>query len=195
MLTTDSAIVLSYRRHNDKSSILQVYSASVGRMALLVYGNKYHPQALDEVELTYDKQPNRDMQTLKTLSLHPSSPSSSSSASSSSSSSSLTSHCIRLFVAEVLCSLFRHEMQDEQVYRFLQTTIEDIDHAPDPENAHLRFLLGVSQLLGIGAPEVMVPHNRAERQQTIRTLLAYIAEHVEDFPIPRSLDILTEIFD
>jgi hypothetical protein len=65
----------------------------------------------------------------------------------------------------------------------------------------LQFLLDYATHLGIGVddsehPEwFLVPASRQERQQRLRELCAYYALHIEDFRIPKSLDVLIEVFD
>lgn len=186
MLTTTPAIVLSVVKHNDKSSILHAYTRVGGRVSYIMYGHRFRPEPLSLVELTYDYQPTREIQTLKSISLsHSFAPAG----------VDISRQCVSMFVAEVLLSVFRHPMEDEQMYAFLTSTVEDIQTAADPENAHLRFLMGLSENLGFGELEATVPQSRQERQQTLRDLLLHFMTHCEGFVMPRSLDILTEIFD
>lgn len=184
MLTTTQAIVLSVVRHNDKSSILHAYTRACGRVSFILYGHKFRPSPLSLVELTYDHVPTRDIQTIKSIAL-----------SNTPALSDPSRQCVSIFVAEILLSVFSHPMEDEAMYDFLTATVQDINTCPDPENSHLRFLVGLSSYLGFGEPEVPVPTTRLERQQALRELLSYFLTHCEGFTMPRSLEILTEIFD
>jgi len=40
-----------------------------------------------------------------------------------------------------------------------------------------------------------LPSTRKQRQDTLKQLCAYFAEHVETWQNPKSLDILMEVFD
>lgn len=205
MLTTTQAIVLSVVRQNDRSSILHAYTRACGRASFILYGHRAKPEPLSIVELSYDYLPTRDIQTIKSIALSNTpalreveecpewsfrrdmvplggegSPS---------------RQCVSIFVAEILLSVFRHPLEDEYMFRFLCATVEDIRTCADPQNAHLRFLLGLSENLGYGEPDISTPASRQERQSALRELLAHFVTHCEGFVMPRSLDILTEIFD
>lgn len=188
MLTTTSAIVLSVSRHSDRFSLVHTYSRVVGRLDFIMYGHRFRPMPLSLVEVTYDYRASQDLQRVRSLDLAamvptPEQP------------ESYARTCVSLFVAEVLMSVFRHEQQDEAMYQFLLATVFDIRTCPDPENAHLRFLSGLSFHLGWGTPEYEQPHSRAQRQSVLRELIAHLAFNIEDFAVPSSLDVLTEIFD
>ncbi len=184
MLVTTEAIVLSVCRHSDKSVLLRAYTPDDGKCDFVLYGRRFQPAPLAIVSLSYDHQPTHTYQIIKSIHLE-----------AVSVQTDISRQCVRLFVAEVLTSIFRHSMRDEQMYRFLSATIHDIDSCSDPENTHLRFLVGLSEHLGWGTPDVSVPNTRAERQQTLRALCAHLLEHVDGFTIPKSLDILTEVFN
>lgn len=190
MLTTTQAIVLSVVRQNDRSSILHAYTRACGRASFILYGHRAKPEPLSIVELSYDYLPTRDIQTIKTLGV-----SANCSAPQSSTVDSVSRTCVALFVSEILLSVFRHPLEDEYMFRFLCATVEDIRTCADPQNAHLRFLLGLSENLGYGEPDISTPASRQERQSALRELLAHFVTHCEGFVMPRSLDILTEIFD
>lgn len=186
--------MLSVVRHNDKSSILHAYTRACGRVSFILYGHKFRPAPLSLVELTYDHVPMRDIQTIKSIALS-NTPALRREGVPSGGEGSPSRQCVSLFVAEILLSVFSHPMEDEAIYEFLTATVQDINTCPDPENSHLRFLVGLSSYLGFGEPEVPVPTTRLERQQALRELLSYFLTHCEGFTMPRSLEILTEIFD
>lgn len=189
MLAKTPAIVLSVVKHSDKSSVLHAYTRASGRASFILYGHKFRPAPLSLVEITYDHLPTRDIQTIKSIAL------SDSPVLLTEEEGSLTRQCVSLFVAEMLLSVFRHPLEDPEMYDFLALTIRDIYSCPDPENSHLRFLVGLSSHLGFGEPEFCYPSSRLERQQTLRSLLTHFSSNIEGFLTPTSLDILTEIFD
>lgn len=189
MLTTTPAIVLSVLRHNDKCDILRAYTRTGGRINYIMYGHKNRPAPLSIVELSYDYQPTRDIQTIKSIQLV--------STGKSNENALLTASrdCVKLFVAELLLAVFSHSLEDELMYNFIERTVQDIDYCDDPQNAHLRFMLGLLEHLGFGSIEIDIPTTRNERQRTLRQLCTYYAEHIEGFTTPKSLDILMEVFD
>lgn len=109
--------------------------------------------------------------------------------------------CVAMFLAEVLLHTLRHPMSDQPLFEWLCQLIERLDKEDDISNLHLEFLLEYATLLGIGVDDnehpdwFTPPTTRLERQQRLRELSAYYAEHIEDFRPPKSLDILMEVFD
>ena len=87
------------------------------------------------------------------------------------------------------------------MYEYLDTFVRELNDTPSPENMHLLFMLRLAELLGIGAPETMTAEtisaslNRTTRQQLLRQLCDYYLNHLETFRLPKSLDILIEVFD
>lgn len=202
MLSTTDAIVLSLQPHTDKAHILHAYTRAGGRVNYMVYGlgrrnaiGIYSPLSI--VQITASCPPN-GLPIVKEANL-----------------TSLTSHlspltsnpykqAIALFISEVLFHTLRHPMADEQMFAFLENTIHALAETDDAQlvaNHHLFFLIGYAAQLGFAIDEqlnpelLVVPATRAERQQQLRHLCDYLALHVENWQQPRSLDILTEIFD
>jgi DNA repair protein RecO (recombination protein O) len=109
--------------------------------------------------------------------------------------------CVAMFLAEVLLHTLRHPMSDQPLFNWLCQLIQHLDQTDDISNLHLEFLLEYATLLGIGVDDnehpdwFTPPTTRLERQQRLRELSAYYAEHIEDFRPPKSLDILMEVFD
>jgi DNA repair protein RecO (recombination protein O) len=106
---------------------------------------------------------------------------------------------IALFLSEVLYHVLRHPMEDRQMWDYLAHAAEELDRTDDPQNFHIRFLIGFAARLGFAIPETFnytpAPLTRKERQDSLRALCAYFEEHVETWQTPKSLDILTEVFD
>ena len=194
MLTTTDAIVLSLQPQSDKAHVLHAYTRAGGRVNYKVYGlgrknsaEKYSP--LSVVQLTTDERSVRTAQ----LSYIP---------------VSLTTdpykRTIALFLSEVLFHVLRHPMVDEPMYDFIAQAIEELDRTDEPQNFHLRFLIDFAAKLGFAIPEEdqtitnhlsPITFTRKDRQDALRSLCAYFAEHVETWQNPKSLDILMEVFD
>ena len=118
--------------------------------------------------------------------------------------SGLYKQTVSLFISEVLYHVLRHPMPDEQLWNFLSSSVDELNNSDEPQNFHLHFLIGLAQKLGYAingeadeqsAKLVQTPHSRAERQQQLRALCEYFAEHVETWQHPKSLDVLIEVFD
>lgn len=199
MKSTTQAIVLGLRKHSDKMSVLHVYSQAEGSMTLQVYGamGKHKIRAayqpLSVVEITYDSSPTRSIPTLATIDpvflpeqIY----------------ADIRRQTIALFVTEMMMLTLTHPMQDANMYEFIDDFVHELNDTSAPENMHILFMLRLAVLLGIGVPDdktapatASAPLSRAQRQQLLRLLCDYYQEHLESFRMPKSLDILIEIFD
>jgi DNA repair protein RecO (recombination protein O) len=191
-----SAVVLSVTKYSDTGSIAHLYTADHGRMQYVVYGNKYKPilRPLSLIEYTISKKNNAPSQlcTISSASLL---------YTPQRIAIDVQRQCVAMFIAEVLLHTLRHPMSDQPLFDWLSQLIQHLDQADDICNLHLEFLLEYATLLGIGIDDTEHPYwftpptTRQERQQRLRELCAYYAEHIEDFRPPKSLDILMEVFD
>ena len=96
-------------------------------------------------------------------------------------------------------------MPDDPMFDFLVQAVHSLAQTDEPQNFHIRFLIDFAAQLGFAIPEENpspitnlqspITFTRAERQQALRALCAYFAEHVETWKDPKSLDVLTEVFD
>lgn len=196
-------------RHTDKASILHLYTRDCGRVQYMVYGidskRKTAERAilspLSEIEIEAVHQESRTIQQLREFRLAyvP-----------QALQTDIRRQCVAMFVAEILSSCLLHPLREELLYSFLHETLVEVDTCADPENAHLRFLLGFAELLGMGIDYEM-PENRTfaqilslsatsrisrnERQAILADLLHYYEQHLPDFSIPKSLEILQELFN
>jgi DNA repair protein RecO (recombination protein O) len=111
---------------------------------------------------------------------------------------------IAIFISEVLYHVLRHPMPDETMFDFLALSAQQLGETDEPQNFHIAFLTGFAAQLGFAIPETAegisplaagTPHTREERQHRLQKLCAYYAEHVETWQNPKSLDVLTEVFD
>lgn len=191
-----SAIVLSLTKYSDTGSVVHLYTAEHGRMQYMVYGNKYKGvlRPLSIIEFTFSRRPNAPLQmsTLSSTALlytpqHIQ--------------NDIQRQCVAMFLAEILLHTLKHPMSDQPLFNWLCQLIRQLDQAQDISNLHLEFLLEYATFLGIGIDDTEHPDwfnpptSRQERQQRLRELCAYYAEHIEDFRPPKSLDILIEVFD
>ena len=210
MKQTTEAIVLGLKKHSDKMSLLQVYTKAEGRLAMLVYGAhgkhkiKAAYQPLSIVELTYSDNPSKPFATVDTIDpvflpeqVY----------------ADIRRQSIALFVTEMLMLTLTHPQQDEPIYEFLDDFVHELNGNPTPENLHINFMMQFAELLGIGSPEISSQQsaisnqqsaisdqqsavsNRRTRQEILRQLCNYYLEHVDSFRLPKSLDILIEVFD
>lgn len=186
MLFTTDAIVLSLQPHSDKALQLHAYTRAGGRVNYMVYGigkkntsGKYSPLSI--LQITADEKSIRTAQLNYVPSCTVSDP---------------YKRTIALFISEVLYHTLRHPMTDEPMFDFLVQAIQELDRTEEPQNFHLWFLVRFAAKLGFAMetpPEM--PTSRAERQEQLRALCEYMAEHVETWENPKSLDVLMEVFD
>lgn len=188
------AIVLSLRKCADNVSVAQLYTAQNGRMAFAVRGNKYKGMLspLSRIEVTATHRGNNSMGTLTSVALvrpH------------TRLATDVKRQCIAMFIAEILSLTVRHPMQDEELFAWLCGVVEELDACENVENIHLRFLIDYTMFLGIGVDEAehpewfLEPTSRQQRQQFLKEICAYYAEHIEEFSKPKSLNVLMEVFD
>ena len=186
MLAATDAIVLSLQPSSDKAHTLHAYTRTGGRVNYKVYGvgrkhaiGMYSPLSI--VQLTTDEHSVRTAQ----LSFVP---------------TTLTTdpykRTIALFMAEVLSHVLRHPMVDEPMFDFIAQAVEELDRTDEPQNFHLAFLIRFAAKLGFAMEkEPPLPLTRKERQDTLKLLCDYFAEHVDTWQHPRSLDVLIEVFN
>lgn len=141
MTFTTSAIVLALHKKGDNTTFLEAYTRYAGRATFLVYGNRWksvlQPMAL--VELSVQQAPNREIGTLNSAELnfvpqHHDMP----------------HQCMALFMAETLAQTMRHPMADEELFRWIEEKIKQLDRLDELADFPNSFLTGLSQSLGYG---------------------------------------------
>lgn len=143
MLHTTDAIVLSLIRHRDNAFLLRLYTRDQGLVQYLVYGNRYRsylrPLAL--VEVTSYLRPERDIQTLQSVSLRfiP-----------KQLTEDIQRQCIAMLITETLIRVLRHPMADEAVFLYLESAVHELDTTDLLADFPYRFLCRLSELLGYG---------------------------------------------
>ena len=219
MYSTTDAIVLSLQPYSDKAHVLHAYTRAGGRVNYMVYGlgrkkqmGLYAPLSLIQITASH---PASGLPTLReATSLSGAAVYQSEGRSISetvyqcnglSGAAGLYKQTIRLFISEILFHVLRHPMPDEPMFDFLVQAVHSLAQTDEPQNFHIRFLIDFAAQLGFAIPEEApspitynqspITFTRAERQQALRALCAYFAEHVETWKDPKSLDVLTEVFD
>ena len=201
MLHTTDAIVLSLQPQSDKAHILHAYTRTGGRVNYKVYGlGRKHPigmyMPLSLIQITADY-PANGLPTIRETVLQRSGLTAKRSYSETVlQRSGLYKQTVSLFISEVLYHVLRHPMPDEPMFEFIEQAIKQLDQTTEPQNFHLQFLISFAAKLGFAMEnEPAVPQTRKQRQDTLNDLCAYFATHVETWETPKSLDILTEVFD
>lgn len=120
---------------------------------------------------------------------------------------------IKLFLAEVLRAVLRHEKENEELYNFIVTSLEWLEKATEGfANFHLVFMAHMLKYLGYNPVyddgfgdlkkfldcdyDKMNLHtmNHNERTHYMEVLLMYYKSHLPEFPEIKSLDVLKECF-
>lgn len=197
------AIVLHNVRASEKVSIVHLLTREYGRKAYYVYGGKrkgkavlFTPLALLEID---DKhKPNREIGTLQDFSLTyiP-----------QSITTDIRRTTIALFIAEILYRTITQPETDIQLFDFVKDTVIRLDTALVPENTHIAFLIDYIALLGFAIDRESADNaglvrsiekqncSRQERQTQLDELMQYYSRHIPNFVIPKSLDVLKQVFD
>lgn len=200
MLHTTDAIVLALQPQSDKAHLLHAYTRAGGRINYKVYGLGRHHSAgtyapFSLIQITGDGPATPDGGRL------PSVRSSQLTYIPSSIPSDPHKQAIALFLSEVLFRTLRLPMMDDSMFDFIADSIPLLDTTDQPQNFHLAFLVELAARLGFAIDEnehpelLLTPATRAARQQLLRQLCDYFAEHIDTWQQPKSLDILMEIFD
>lgn len=194
-----AAIVLHLTPHSDKASILHLYTREAGRVPYLVYGRSKAAKwaspltlvSLDAVHLS-----TRSIQSIRSIErsfipLHE---------------TDMVRRTVAIFIGEVLFLTLVHPMADSRLYDWLESVVNELDTCSDPENHHLRFLLGLMDFLGFGI-DLEDPAFAAfacigtdmhislsDRRTLLDALLIYASDHIPDWRTPKSADILREVF-
>ena len=209
MLLTTDAIVLSLQPHSDKAHLLHAYTRAGGRVNYMVYGlgrkhaiGMYAPLSIIQITANHSSLQGGDGGRLPTIKeatpvTHNPSPAT----------PNIYKQTISLFIAEVLYHVLRHPMVDEPMFDFLVESIKALNQTGQPQNFHLQFLVDFAAKLGFeiessnplsslqGGDGGRLPSTRKARQEALRAICDYFAEHVETWETPKSLDVLIEVFD
>ena len=149
MLETTQGIVLHYNRYNDDSAIVDVFTLSHGSVAFLVrdrHGQRkgsLHAtllRPLNIVELMFDYRPSASLQRIQELHIAycytslPYNP---------------IKEAVALFLSEFLHYAVRSEVQNPDLYHYLQYSLQWFDAAQEGlANFHIAFLIRLTYYLG-----------------------------------------------
>jgi DNA repair protein RecO (recombination protein O) len=143
-----TGIVLHSIKHTDSSTIITVYTRQFGRVSYMVYGvNKKKSvcraaflQPLSIVEMDVFHIPGKDIQRIKDMKMEcqftsiPFNP---------------IKNSVALFLSEILFRTLRQTEPDENLFLFLENSIQQLDCCEEGiANFHLVFLIKLSRYLG-----------------------------------------------
>lgn len=155
MFLTTPALVLHRAPYSDKYGIVHCYTASKGRINFLVparSGVRHHRREpaqwtmlrpLDEVELTVELKPHRELHHIRELHLQHSRLSLNDGG---------VKTAVSMFLAELLYRILTHTEADEPLYRYVTQCLNQIEMEPLPRaaaNSHLCFMLHLLPFLGV----------------------------------------------
>ena len=200
MYSTTDAIVLSLQPHTDRAHILHAYTRASGRINYKVFGlGKHHaaglysPLSLIQITANHTS---AQMPTIKeAVSLSTNGRQSSIDAAIFYGDYDCDGVCASVILLEALrglgarAEIYIPSRQDEG-YGLNCAAVERLAKKLE----QLGFAIPEDHSLSSLTREIY-PQTRSERQEQLRALCAYFAEHVETWEDPKSLDILMEVFD
>ena len=149
MVETTQGIVLHYNRYNDDSAIVVIFTLSHGSLPFKVRDRRQQRKGglhitllrpLNIVELVFDFRPSASLQKIQELHL-------------AHCYTSLPYHPIKetvaLFLSEFLHGALRSEIQNAELYHYLQYSLQWLDAANEGlANFHVAFLIRLTHYLG-----------------------------------------------
>lgn len=152
MLVSTSAIVLYYTKYSDSSIIVHLFSESLGRQSVIVYGIKGKKsnklasfQSLFLIDAIIDFKANRSIQVLKEQKINPPL---------HNIAGDVVKSTIALFIAEVLHRCLNEESPDKSIYSFLEASIKVLNEMENGVGLfHIAFLIKLSRYLGFSPEE------------------------------------------
>lgn len=198
------AIVLHCSRLSDKTSVLHLFTRESGRVAYYLYGaaSKRNmrnallmPLALLDIEAVH--QENRDIQQLKEWRL---------AYVASATADDIRRQSVAMFIAEILYRTLVHPLPDSILFDLITETILALNTREDPQNVHLEFLYAFIDCLGFGIDmkqqenqvfDPLLSHHvisQQQRREMLRHFMTYYEAHLPDFKLPKSLDVMMEVF-
>lgn len=148
MLVKTSGIILHTTKYSDSASIITCFTSDFGRISFIAHGiNKKKSkcraallQPLSLVEIDINHLPGKDIQKLQDIQMSytaigiPFNP---------------IKNSLALFISELLFRTLRQTEADENLFAFLENSIQQLDHCENGiANFHLVFLIKLSRYLG-----------------------------------------------
>ncbi|MCQ2057284.1 MAG: DNA repair protein RecO [Bacteroidaceae bacterium] len=212
MLQSEQGIVLASVRHNDRTSILKVFTRTRGMVTFVFHlgqaaksaARNSLQQPLTQIEFQTDYRPSASLFSMREIkNLHPY----------RSIVFSPVKSAIALFVSEFLSHALMGEECNPKLYSFLTDSLEWFDHTPESQcaNFHMAVMLGTATALGI-SPDTdnyepgamldlregcftMQPEHTdcadASTSAVIARLLQCSLEETKDAPLNREQRVLT----
>lgn len=153
MKKINEGIVLGHLKYNDNKNIVHIYTRNEGRvsyMTTIPKGNNKHKVIsallpLSNVEVTYLDHASESMKritdirlakTYKTIHMD------------------VVKGSMSLFIAEFLEKCLKHNSPDDDLYRYIEYSLECFDNLDRYSNFHIEFLCGLSEHFGIQPREL-----------------------------------------
>ena len=150
MLVKNKIIVLSKLKYADHDLIIKAYTKERGTVSYMLRGvlkskknnskNIYY-QLLSQLEIEENFKPKNELQYIKEVKF-------------SFIYKSLHYHVLKsamvMFISEVLASALKEEEKNEDLFQFIESSLQYLDHLEESfSNFHLLFLVHLSQYLGV----------------------------------------------
>ncbi|MDP5082517.1 MAG: DNA repair protein RecO [Winogradskyella sp.] len=148
MLTKTNAIVLSKLKYRDYDLIVKCYTQQRGVVSYILRGvlrskkglsKTVYYQELSQLQIDENYKPTLSLQSIKEVklnyiykSLH----------------TNIYKSAIVLFLAEILSSVLKEEEKNDDLYHYIETTLQYLDNEDEFSNFHILFLLKLTRYLG-----------------------------------------------
>lgn len=148
MLTKNNSIVLSKLKYRDHDLIVKCYTQQRGVVSYIIRGvlkskrgqaKSVYFQALSQLQIEENYKPNQSLHSIKEVkltyiykTLH----------------TNIYKSAIVLFLSEILSNVLKEEEKNEDLFNYLETTLQYLDNEDSFSNFHLLFLLKLTRYLG-----------------------------------------------
>ncbi|MFC0603259.1 DNA repair protein RecO [Winogradskyella pulchriflava] len=148
MLTKNNSIVLSKLKYREYDLIVKCYTQNRGIVSYILRGvlkskksqtKTVYFQALSQLQIEENFKPNQSLHSIKEVklnyiykSLH----------------TNIFKSAIVLFLSEILSNVLKEEEKNEDLYHFIEATLQYLDNEEHFANFHLLFLLKLTRYLG-----------------------------------------------
>lgn len=148
MLTKNNSIVLSKLKYRDYDLIVKCYTQERGVVSYILRGvlkskkgqtKTVYFQVLSQLQIEENYKPNQSLHTIKEVKLN---------YIYSSLHTNIYKSAIVLFLSEILSNVLKEEEKNEDLFHYLETTLQYLDSEDHFSNFHLLFLLKLTRYLG-----------------------------------------------
>lgn len=139
-------IVLSKVKYAESSIICKIYTSEFGTQSYIVNGvrkkkgNSGYYQVLNQLDLNVYNKNGKDLHRIKEVKM---------STVYSSIPFDVYKSSIALFIAEILSKCLKEEVRNSDLFGFLEAALIDLDNKDFDSQFHIKFLVALSQYLGI----------------------------------------------